>query len=323
MAFRPLRLSTNVTDFPSNTEYGDSEFAQVGGLQLFNSLTPPAYQEGQLFYNQTDHALTITSDESSVSQSLGRQTLVRVYNNSGATITKGQVCYITGNEVVEGRPTIGLAQANLMTTSKLLGISAQAIGNNSFGYLTSLGVLSDMDTSSFVVGDVLYLSSTTPGGFTTTAPGGLNSNIQIGFVIVSNAVTGKIFINIEGSADSRSSRPTIVLSFQSAANPHINVNSASYSTVSSFIYAGTDNIFSPTDIRALVAGNNNTGSFRVFDITNLQVIAEVTGQATIADQAIYSLGTVANLPASEAVFSFQVLKSGGGGSLRVAGLSLS
>jgi hypothetical protein len=323
MAFRPLRLSTNLTDFPSNTEYGDSEFAQVGGLQLYNNLTAPSHLEGQLYYDKDNHALTVDNDESEINQQLGRQTLVRVYNNSGVTISKGKVCYVSGSEGTENRATIGLALANGSVESRVAGVAGHDIENNTFGYILSVGELRGIDTSGMTAGATIYLSAATPGNFTMTPPSSVNGVEQVGYIVSVNATTGNILVDIRGFADSRILRPTIVLSFQSQANPTININSASYTTVARFVYGGTDNIFSPILGQVISSGTGNTGSYRIVDVTNSTTICEATNVTLAATPAIYSLGAVSNLPAAQAVFALEARKDSGGGSIGVSGLTLS
>jgi hypothetical protein len=140
-----------------------------------------------------EHTLSIYNDEADVTHQLGQEGLIRVYNNSGATITDGQPVYVTGNEGTEFRPTIALAQANTRLTSEVIGFSTHDIENNSFGYVTFWGLINNLDTSSFTDGDPLYLGEGSPGELVTTPPSATGSyTVFLGYVIRAHASAGRI-----------------------------------------------------------------------------------------------------------------------------------
>ena len=69
-----------------------------------------------------------------------------------------KVVYITGSEGIENRPTIGLGQANSEVTAKIIGLTTHDIEDGTFGYITTWGLVNDIDTSTFSPGNTLYLS---------------------------------------------------------------------------------------------------------------------------------------------------------------------
>lgn len=163
---------------------------------FFNiAFAAPAHQEGTIFYDNLEHTLAVYNDNSDITHQLGQENLIRVYNNTGVTIANGKPVYITGSEGTEYRPTIALAQANDIDTSDVIGLTTSDILNNSYGYVTIVGLVNGVDTSSFSVGDVLYLSNVTAGGLTNINPG-INLTIQIGHVLRSDAVNGRIAVNL-------------------------------------------------------------------------------------------------------------------------------
>lgn len=286
----------------------------------------PTHQEGRVFYDKDEHTLSVYNDNTNVTHQLGQEGLIRVYNNSGATILNGKAAYITGEEEVENRPTVDLANAINASTAKVIGLATSDIPNNSFGYVTRWGFLNNLDTTGLTEGAALYLSDITAGEFTESLPGSQSVVQQLGYVVHAIAgTTGRLLVDLRGIADPRSNRASIVLSFQSSSSPYISVNSSTYSTVSSFIYAGSSSIFSPSQIKAVLSGTNapTTGAIRIQDLTNNLTIAEVTGANPGTTSVIIDLGLVSNLPSTEAIFEVQVLKSSGPGSLEIAGCSLS
>ena len=303
----------------------NNDIINVDCVKFNTAFTAPAHAEGNVFYDQTEHTLTLHNDETGVSHQLGQEGLIRVYNDSGATIANGKCVYITGEEEVEFRPTIGLADASDVSTAKVIGLSTQSIPNNSFGYVTKWGFLNDIDTTGLTEGAVLYLSDITPGDFSELLPSSTSVVQQVGYVVHAiTGPTGRLLVDLRGIADPRSNRATIVLSFQSSSAPYISSTSTQYTTIASFEYSGSDTIFSPSQVVAL-AGRSSSGNtdLRVWDATNSLVIAEITGTPLVNTVVRVDMGAVANLPALPAVFEFQAARAGGGGSVWSAGLTLS
>jgi hypothetical protein len=128
---------------------------------------------------------------------VGQQVDLICYNSTGSTIPVGSVVYITGQH--SHQPTISLGQANALSTSGVVGITGQAISNNSNGTVVILGQLNGVNTSGFTAGDILYLSPTTPGGITNTAPTSPNYAVRVGFCVYSNPSQGVIFTSVRNS----------------------------------------------------------------------------------------------------------------------------
>ncbi len=121
---------------------------------------------------------------------------VKVRNNSGATIYKGSVVYLNG--AIGNRPTIALSRANSeVTSNSTFGITIEDIPNNADSYVTCLGTIHVLDTSSFTEGDVLWLSPEVWGGMTTTKPSTPAHAVKIGIVTRSHPTLGSIVLQIQ------------------------------------------------------------------------------------------------------------------------------
>lgn len=118
-------------------------------------------------------------------------------NSTGSTITKGSVVYVSG--VTGQKPNILLAKADAEATSHVVGIASFDIPNNTNvdNNVTISGLITDVDTSAFVDADPLYLSPSTAGLITKTAPSSPNFNVDLGHCLYSHAVNGKILVNIQ------------------------------------------------------------------------------------------------------------------------------
>jgi len=165
---------------------------------VLTSQADPGHEDGKLYYDSTDHALSFYNDEADTKLQIGQENWIRVYNNSGATISNGNICYASGKENVEDRLTIALAQADDPATSKVIGAATHDIENNSFGYVTQFGYVSNVDTSAFADGAPMWLSSTAAGGYTDTEPLSPNVSVFLGYV-VDSAVSGNGFITTIGN----------------------------------------------------------------------------------------------------------------------------
>jgi hypothetical protein len=152
----------------------------------------PPHAEGRVFYDNVNKTLAYYNDSTDVTLNIGQENYVRVRNVSGSTVTNGQVVYITG--VDTGLPTVTLALANAELTSQLIGVMTETVANNANGYCTEFGVVHNFDTSAFATGSLLYLSATTPGSYTLTAPVSPNYVVPVGIVLVSNAATGSLAV---------------------------------------------------------------------------------------------------------------------------------
>ena len=98
-----------------------------------------------------------------------------VRNTTGATLTKGTVVYITG--ATGQLPTVNKAIATGDSTSaQTLGVMSADLANNSNGYVTIIGLVTDIDTSAYTDGAQLYLSPTTAGTYTATTMSQVENN---------------------------------------------------------------------------------------------------------------------------------------------------
>lgn len=121
--------------------------------------------------------------------------ITEVRNSTGATITKGTVVYLNG--ATGGKPNVQKAQANSEATSSgTFGVIQSDINNNSNGYVVVIGTVLGLNTSAYTAGQVLWLSPTTAGGYTTTKPVAPNHAVYVGIVTLA-ATQGTIEVKIQ------------------------------------------------------------------------------------------------------------------------------
>jgi len=122
-----------------------------------------------------------------------------VYNNTGSTIAKGSVVYISGRHS-SNLPTIALAEGNNEANSyKTFALVQDDIPTSNSGLVIQAGRIDNLNlpTSSYTDGDIVYLSPSVPGGITTTKPLAPNHICKIGSIVRAHPTFGAIEIKIE------------------------------------------------------------------------------------------------------------------------------
>lgn len=119
-----------------------------------------------------------------------------VYNETGATLTKGTVVYINGGH--GNLPTVTKAIAtNDATSAQTYGVVQADITNNNNGHVVVIGTLGDLDTQAYAAGTQLYLSSTTAGAWTSTKQYAPAHLVYVGIVVRSHPTQGIVEVRIQ------------------------------------------------------------------------------------------------------------------------------
>jgi hypothetical protein len=157
-------------------------------LKLDETMDAPSHEEGRVFYDKTQHTLSVYNENEEVTHNLGQEVLVRVYNDTGSDIGDSKAVRIIGANG-EGQLTIELSKADTEATGHFLGLTTSTIPDESYGYVTSLGKIHNINTSSFENGEVLYVSATEAGEITNIKPA---IAVIIGYVALSASGTDGI-----------------------------------------------------------------------------------------------------------------------------------
>lgn len=113
-------------------------------------------------------ALRFVGDDGEINDLLQSAVLV-VRNEVGSTLTKGQAVYVNGSN--GGLATVSLSRADTTTTIPAIGVIKADISNGTNGFVLVSGILTDgIDTSTWAVGDLLYVSDSVAGDLTNVAP---------------------------------------------------------------------------------------------------------------------------------------------------------
>lgn len=170
----------------------------------FNTSYTGTVLPGELIWNDADGTLDLKLKGNNVTLQIGQEEVVRVVNNTGADLLESQyrVCRVSSAQ--GQRLAVNLAIAtNDANSASTLGIVTENIANNQEGFITISGMVRGINTTgslqgeTWVDGDVLYLSPTTPGGITKVKPVAPFHTVILGYVVYSHNNNGKIFVKID------------------------------------------------------------------------------------------------------------------------------
>ncbi len=151
---------------------------------------------GTMSWDDGEGVPTVLLKGGNVNMQVGSQEYARVYNDSGTTLTKGQVVYISGAQ--GNRVAVKLARADVEATSfGTIGLVAESIANGAEGFIIVSGALYKLDTTGLTAGSTVYLSPTTAGAITTTKPQAPNQLVVLGWVERVDNIVGSIYIKID------------------------------------------------------------------------------------------------------------------------------
>jgi len=251
-------IVTNQIDEPVNVRLTNKISSDlIGDLDYLQwNLSPADYSvsEGLMFWNADFGTLNIGMPGGNVNLQLGQELIVRCRNTTGSVISNGSVVYITGAS--GGKPLISLADADLVTVHKTIGVATEDISNNSNGYVTLNGFVNDINTSGISAGSEVYVSQT-PGEFTSVKPSPPVHSVKVGTVTQEGVGNGKLFVNVGQGFDFDDLHDVLIssvanndlLSYNSVSGYWNNVNDIVVNdvTASSISYSDDLTIITGTD----------------------------------------------------------------------------
>ena len=200
-------------------------------------------------------------------------------NDQGSAITAGQVLYIKGLAGDGETPTVGLADADDASKMPAFGLAYAGANDQAEVQVVSFGNLYNVNTSSFSVGDTLYVS-TTAGALTNTKPTGEASQLQnIGRVVRSDASAGVITV---GGAGRSAATPNLNdgyfflgnASNQSVSTQLSSINVSTFVNNANYVASG-DNVSVLTNDAGYLT---NINSESLGDLSDVTVTTPTSGQ---------------------------------------------
>lgn len=243
------QLTGNVTiSLASNVNVGNLTVDFID----FNTAANITVTESVLTWNADAGTLAV-GVEGGLPLNIGTENLVKVYNNTGSPLAKGDVVSVTG---AQGQvPTVALSSASSEPLSRdTLGIVQEAIPNADTGFVCTFGVVNNINTYGTTAGDPIYLS-TSAGDFTSTEPQAPNHIVMLGWVVrVANTPSsndGQIFVTINNgwelnelhNVQINSPLNNQLLAYSTGSNVWINTSNISVNNVTAANVTVTANLF--------------------------------------------------------------------------------
>lgn len=169
----------------------------------------PTNIAGRLTWNDTDGTLNVGLKGGNVTLQVGQEQVVRIVNKTGANLLESEYKVVRVRTQAEGGAQgQRLAVVNALATNEInsattLGIVTENISQNQEGFITTFGLVRDINTSgtlqgeTWLDGDTLYLSPTTAGGLTKNKPISPDHLVIMGYVVYAHNNQGKIFVKVD------------------------------------------------------------------------------------------------------------------------------
>ena len=165
----------------------------------------PAWKSGRVFFDNTDGCLSVYNAEADITLNVGQENWTRVRNNTGTTITNGTIVRVTGAQ--GDVPTVVRAQSiaksgSINVDTQILGVATHDIEDNSFGYITTQGLVRGLNTNAFNDGDTLFVGTGSAGVLQNTAPRAPYEIIPVGTCVKAGpGGSGIIYVAVQQPLD--------------------------------------------------------------------------------------------------------------------------
>jgi len=192
-------------------------------------------------------------------------------NDESFTLNKGQPVYIGGAN--GANPLIKRASnTGERTSSKTIGLLAQNLNSNDFGYIVSEGILEGFNTSAATAGDPMWLGTTGDIIFGTgNKPYGNNHLVYLGVVLRSQSNNGKVYVKPQNGfeieelhrvyAQNASTNDTLMYNSGSGSWFARQINTGDVSGISAYALAANTGSFITVSQTGAFAASALTGAF--------------------------------------------------------------
>ena len=179
----------NLVASPSVNNLTVSGNTNVDKVYFNTGATAGTEVEGKLYYDSTYHTLSLNS-LSGTNLQIGQENWTRIIANE--YIADGDVVYFDGSSGIY--PTAKKAIATSVETSRIKGIATQNINSGETGFITTFGIVHDLNTTGYTGGDLIYLSASIAGKITNILPVAPNIQQTVGRAIVIHPTNGSLYL---------------------------------------------------------------------------------------------------------------------------------
>lgn len=183
---KTVGVDQDAFDHISNLDYAQFDTEYGGGS------TAP----GMLAWNGADGTLEFQLKGGDVTLQIGQEQVIRVRNSTGSVIENGRAVYLSSSDGSNFNITKAIGTGDT-TSAQTIGITTQEFANGNHGYVTTFGLVRNIDTSNLIEGAPVYLSGTEAGGLTAIKPSAPYHLVYIGACLRVSATKGVIFVKIQ------------------------------------------------------------------------------------------------------------------------------
>lgn len=170
--------------------------ANLTDVNFVTTTTDPTPVKGQLIWDET-HGTVVIGVNSNVHIPLGETLVINVRNSSGVAIAKGDIVYVSGSHSTAILEVTKARADSEATSSKTIGLAAEAIVNNATGFVITQGLLTGVTTNSYTAGQGIFLDENTAGAWRTGFPTAPNHGTFVGWIVkVAGSGAGSIFVKV-------------------------------------------------------------------------------------------------------------------------------
>lgn len=176
---------------------GSSVIGAIKGLDLDGVTTLPV--ANRLLWN-SDFGTLMLGLTSAVSLPVGQQQVASVKSSTNGGLIKGKVVYVVG--ATGGNKTVAYARSDSGTTVKTtLGVVAETVSGGAKAFTVTNGVITGVDTSTLTEGQPVFVSSSSAGDLTSTAPTAPNHRVRVGYCVRQDSTNGVLYVNVQTGYD--------------------------------------------------------------------------------------------------------------------------
>lgn len=178
-------IQSGLTASTIYTDYIDFNTAYTGQ-------TLPA---GRLQWDDGNGTLVLGLKGGISNMEIGLENMALCFNDETNTLTAGTIVYVSGSQ--GNRPSIKRAIATSDGYSvTTLGVVSETIASGAEGFVTTFGMVNNLNTIGYSGGTPIWLSPTVYGAFTSVKPKAPEHTVLLGYVVRVGSTVGSIFVHI-------------------------------------------------------------------------------------------------------------------------------
>jgi hypothetical protein len=172
----------------------DTQTLGVSGKVQFDTGTTVTSSVAGLYWDDGDGTLAFGLKGGNVNLQIGEENVALCFNDDVVTLTEGMIVYVSGSQGNRPRVKRAIATSDSYSVT-VLGMVTETIGIGAEGFVTTFGMVNNLNTIGLTGGTALWLSPTVLGGYTDVKPIAPQHTVLVGYVVRVSATVGSIFIH--------------------------------------------------------------------------------------------------------------------------------